>query len=278
MPKQSDKNKQIGGEFTNEEINELHELGFNDEHIQILTDNNLLNIQLARNSLQEINPNTGNNFTPQEIIDSLQIDDDMNNTNDSLNESIISLNSDDSEMHDLDDVDDNDDFNFENNYDDSMNTTIENVSMNINPNNDDSFESDDSLHLSDLANNSNLNDSNNTSIEEESFGGKSKKRKNNRHNKRKTMKKGYKKSKRKTMKKGYKKGKRKTTKKGKRKTMRSRRMKGGNVDQLGSADFNPNLAYDSKQIGGQNVGGNCYDPNFSIYNTRELTLFPYNPK
>ena len=66
----------------------------------------------------------------------------------------------------------------------------------------------------------------------------------------------------------------------KRKTMKkrkTRRIRGGNVDTLGSADFNPNLAYDSKQDGGQNIGANCPDPNFSIYNTRELTLFPYKP-
>ena len=28
---------------------------------------------------------------------------------------------------------------------------------------------------------------------------------------------------------------------------------------------------------GNGVGANSYDPNFSIYNTRELTLFPYRP-
>ena len=54
-------------------------------------------------------------------------------------------------------------------------------------------------------------------------------------------------------------------------------LRGGNVDTLGSADFNPNLAYDSKQNGGRNVGANCNDPNYSIYNTRTLTLFPYKP-
>ena len=77
------KTKQRGGNFTNEEINELHDLGFTDEHIQILIDNNLTNIQLARNSLQQQNPDTGMNFTPQEIIDSLQINDDMDNSNNS---------------------------------------------------------------------------------------------------------------------------------------------------------------------------------------------------
>ena len=66
----------------------------------------------------------------------------------------------------------------------------------------------------------------------------------------------------------------------KKKTLKKRKtrwIRGGNVDTLGSADFNPNLAYDSKQDGGQNIGANCTDPNFSIYNTRELTLFPYRP-
>jgi len=28
---------------------------------------------------------------------------------------------------------------------------------------------------------------------------------------------------------------------------------------------------------GRGVGMNAYDPNFSIYNTRELELFPYRP-
>ena len=61
-----------------------------------------------------------------------------------------------------------------------------------------------------------------------------------------------------------------------RKTRNIKRIKiGGNVDRLGSADFNPNLAFDKKQMGGQNIGGNCSDPNFSIYNTPMLKLFPY---
>jgi hypothetical protein len=32
-----------------------------------------------------------------------------------------------------------------------------------------------------------------------------------------------------------------------------------------------------KMRGGRNIGANCNDPNFSIYNTRGLTLFPYKP-
>ena len=38
---------------------------------------------------------------------------------------------------------------------------------------------------------------------------------------------------------------------------KSRRLRGGN------------------RIGGNNIGSNCNDPNFSIYNTNLLKLFPY---
>jgi len=33
-----------------------------------------------------------------------------------------------------------------------------------------------------------------------------------------------------------------------------------------------------QQVYGRGYGANCYDPNFSIYNTNELQLFPYKPK
>jgi hypothetical protein len=59
------------------------------------------------------------------------------------------------------------------------------------------------------------------------------------------------------------------------KTRKNKR--GGNVDNQRDSDFNPNLSYDSKQNGGQNVGSNCKDPNFSIYNTNLLKLSPYKP-
>jgi hypothetical protein len=62
--------------------------------------------------------------------------------------------------------------------------------------------------------------------------------------------------KRKTMKK--RKGK-KTHKKGRKHNSRTRKQKGG-------------VCY------GNGVGANNYDPNFSIYNTRELQLFPYKPQ
>jgi hypothetical protein len=34
--------------------------------------------------------------------------------------------------------------------------------------------------------------------------------------------------------------------------------------------------YKKKQMKGGNFGGNCPDPNFSIYNTNLLKLFPYS--
>lgn len=227
------KYKQRGGYFTNEEIIEMNRLGFTDEQIQNLTDINLTDIRLVRQSLQQINPNTGVNFTPQELIDSVmrvnqELDDSLNN---SLNESTISTISNGSDVHDLDN-----DFDID-------------------------FDDNNSLHLSDLEE---MNSSRDTTRETMSLGGKSR-RKNNKNKKRKTIRK----RKGKTI---------RRSKRTIRKRHRTRKMRGGNVDELSSADFNPNLAYDSKQNGGRNIGANCNDPNFSIYNTRELTLFPYNPK
>ena len=59
------------------------------------------------------------------------------------------------------------------------------------------------------------------------------------------------------------------------KTNKKRKLRhGGYIDDLTSEDFNANLAYDQKQRGGQKI---CGDPNFSIYNTNQLKLFPYKP-
>jgi len=53
-------------------------------------------------------------------------------------------------------------------------------------------------------------------------------------------------------------GRRRKTRKGRKYGRKSRKQRGG-------------TCY------GNGVGANNYDPNFSIYNTRELTLFPYKP-
>ena len=173
----------------------------------------------------------------------------------------------DDDIHEINEENDNDnvDVNFENGMEDSLNTTRESLTEpnigNINPPvNYDSDSGDmDSLHLSDL-DTSNISSAN-TTMEDNSFGGKKTKRKKSNKSK---------KTKRKTRK--SKKTKRKTRKSKTRKNMR-----GGNVDNLKDSDFNPNLSYDSKKIGGRNVGYNCEDPNFSIYNTNLLKLSPYKP-
>jgi len=67
----------------------------------------------------------------------------------------------------------------------------------------------------------------------------------------------------------------KKTKMRKNKTRKNKT--GGNVDKLGDSDFNPNLSYDSKQSGGENVGLNYHDQSYSIYNTNLLKLSPYKP-
>jgi hypothetical protein len=74
-----------------------------------------------------------------------------------------------------------------------------------------------------------------------------------------------------------KKTKTKTRKNRTRKHKTHKNKRGGNVDNQRDSDFNPNLSYDSKKIGGRNVGYNCHDPNLSIYNTNLLKLSPYKP-
>ncbi len=123
---------------------------------------------------------------------------------------------------------------------DTINESITNIGDDYDYNNDSSTLSNGSLHLSDLNEDEHESSLGNTTIEDDSIGGKKRRR---------TMKKRSMMKKRKTMKK------RKMTKKRKH----TKKQKGG-------------TCY------GNGVGANSYDPNFSIYNTRELELFPYKPK
>jgi hypothetical protein len=137
------------------------------------------------------------------------------------------------------------------NMHDSMDTTNEsmtNIGDDYDYDNDSNNVSNGSLHLSDL--DENENSLANTTIEDDSIGGR----------KRKTTKK------RKTMKKRNITKKKRMTK---RKTMKKRKMtkKGTNTKKQKGG-----MCY------GNGVGANSYDPNFSIYNTQELELFPYRPK
>jgi len=202
--------KMVGGAFTQEEIQQLLGLGFSENDVEILSDTGI-GLNIIQMSLNQINPATGAQFTPQELIISVY---EANNEINNLDISGISNVSDDD--HDLD-----------NSYlsdEGSMNTTQESDSQMSNITfNDDYSLNNNSLHLSDLENSN--NDSINTT-KDNSFGGR----------KRKTRK----------------------GRKGRKHSRKSRKQRGG-------------------MCFGNGVGANNYDPNFSIYNTRELTLFPYRP-
>jgi|694.fasta_scaffold47220_4 hypothetical protein len=101
-----------------------------------------------------------------------------------------------------------------------------------------------SLHLSDLDETSRM--SGYTTGADESFGGKKNKSRKNKNKSRKNKNKSRK-NKNKS---------RKNKNKSRKNKNKSRKQKGG-------------MCY------GNGVGANSYDPNYSIYNTRELQLFPY---
>lgn len=208
--------KMVGGDFTPEENQELSNLGFSQDNIQVLS-NTGVGLNIIQMSLNQVNPATGAPFTPQELIQS------VNEANDEMNQLDISdiSNASDDE-HNLDGEN-----NLDNSYNDSMNTTQENISNDGNNNFVNNSVDNGSLHLSDLENSN--NDSINTT-KEDSFGGRKRK--------------------------AY--GKARKTRKGRKYGHKSRKQRGG-------------TCY------GNGVGANNYDPNFSIYNTRELTLFPYRP-
>ena len=199
--------KMYGGDFSDADRKALIALGFTNQDLTLLEQHNITNAQLIMGSLQQINPETGNNFTPQELIESLNeaANEDLNE-NEDMN--ISGISDDSGEQHDLNISGISNDSDNEHNLDD--------------------VDDDGSLHLSHL-NDSGASDDNNTTRESfGSFGGKKHKR---------------------------------PTKKNKRKTLQNKKRKS------------------KKQKGGQcygrGVGANTYDPSFSIYNTRELQLFPY---
>lgn len=165
----------------------LLNLGFTADQIAALNGYGIENMDLITMSLQQTNPQTGANFTPQELIDSL---------NDVQNEI--------------------------NNMDDSDNNLAEGVNPPLNENNNvepmqmpNNFNQMPALSMEDLGPYSPR------SVTEEPTGGK-----------------------------------RRRAKQRKRKTMKKRG---------GGGCF------------GNGVGANAYDPNNSIFNTRELQLFPYKP-
>jgi hypothetical protein len=56
----------------------LNGMGFSDNDIHILEENGLNSVNLIEGSLRQINPQTGNTFTPQEIMESLQQVEELN--------------------------------------------------------------------------------------------------------------------------------------------------------------------------------------------------------
>ena len=180
---------------------ELMQKGFTAEQIAALHNYGIDSMNLINMSLQQVNKQTGEPFTPQELIDSLN---DVNNEAENEDDVQEVVNQPPPEFNNVDD-DDNNHMNFNN--------------MN--------FEQGPGLNMQDLGPYSPK------SVTEEPYGGrrmrKSLRRRSRNHKIRKSGRK-----------------------------MRSRKQRGG-------------MCY------GNGVGANAFDPNNSIYNTRELTLFPYKP-
>jgi hypothetical protein len=73
--------KMIGGAFTQEENQQLLGMGFTQDNIQVLAGTGI-GLNIIQISLNQINPATGNTFTPQELIQSLhEANDEINNLN-----------------------------------------------------------------------------------------------------------------------------------------------------------------------------------------------------
>ena len=70
----------FGGTFTDEDKKELLNIGFLPQDIDILS-RMPVGLNIIKMSLQQINPQTGNKFTPPEIMDSINItQDEINNS------------------------------------------------------------------------------------------------------------------------------------------------------------------------------------------------------
>ncbi len=174
----------------------LLNLGFTSEQIAALQGYGIENMDLITMSLQQNNPQTGANFTPQELMNSLnEVQNEINNMEDDMELS------------------------------DGVNPPL-----NAEPNSPAQMQMPNNVDQMPALSMEDLGPYSPRSVTEEPTGGKRRK---------KSMKK-------KTMKRRNKRNKR-TVKRG------------------GGGCF------------GNGVGANAYDPNYSIFNTRELQLFPYRP-
>lgn len=218
-----------GGAFSQNELQQLQNNGFSQSQIDSLQD---LNVSFNE-VMQKINTimNEGTNVNPDNMVEQVMIE--------LLNEHIFENPDDQTDA--IPHADDD----------------IHNLDMDMDMDMDDSFQSQGSLHLSDL-NTSHDSMSGNTTLPDESFGSQMSNI---------SMPSNYSENESFASEMGGKKRRRKNShksKKGKktRKTRKTRKIR----KQRGGMCF------------GNGVGANSYDPNFSIYNTRELELFPYRPK
>jgi hypothetical protein len=183
---------------------ELMQKGFTAEQIATLHNYGIDNMNLINMSLQQVNPQTGQPFTPQELIDSLN---DVNNQ--AENEDDVQEGVDQPPPPEFNNINNND-----------INNHMDYNNMN--------FEQGPGLNMQDLGPYSPH------SVTEEPYGGrkmrKSRRRRSRNHKFRKSGRK-----------------------------MRSRK------------------TYKGGACYGNGVGANAFDPNNSIFNTRELQLFPYKP-
>ena len=248
--------KQRGGaDFSQAQTQQLLDLGFTEANIQTLAQVFLDNMSgdaamnLIQQSLGQINNITGQPNTPQEIIDSLNPDNNGNDLSEIGSENgsdvnNVSVGSFAFENDDLSDIgDDNSQHNISDDSfdfypDDDLDNNDNNDNNNLNNNISDISE--DSIVLSDQGDttrdDSRMSIGELDEVEDEN---------------------------------GHQNAGRRRTRKGRkgRKTRKGRKGKKGRKTK--------------KQRGGMRygtgVGANCFDPNFSIYNTPTLSLFPYKP-
>jgi hypothetical protein len=196
--------KMVGGDFTQEENQQLLGMGFTQDDIQVLA-NIGVGLNIIQMSLNQVNPATGNPFTPQELIQSVnEVNEEMEN----LDEGIAVPNQENgvAGVPGVPGAPYND--------------------VPVAPGVNHFEEQGPGLNMEDLGPYSPR------SVTE--MGGRRRKTRKTR------------------------KGRKQGRKQGRKHGRKSRKQRGG-------------------MCFGNGVGANNYDPNFSIYNTRELTLFPYNP-
>lgn len=230
--------KMKGGNFNQNDVGQLTNLGFNNEQINLLSEH-VPNVNLVMQALHQINPNTGNNFTPQELIDDLQNE---LNTNMDIEEEnpfdISGIHSEASDEHDIDFGDNSFHFDDDDNHHDtsihnSMNTTMDDISNISNNSNMNTLNLSDSVGTGFFLNDSDLNVSNHSqnTTRDNSFGGK--------------------------------------------KTKKNKKIRKNNKNN--TKKYKKNNKVNKNKKGGANIGANCPDPNLSLYNTNMLKLFPYRP-